>query len=227
MAKGEEKEIQVTFPENYHVENLKGKPATFKVKVHDIKRKNLPELDDEFAKDVSEFETLEEYKADIAKRLQERKEQEARNEKESAVIEKAVANAEVEIPEVMIKTELDRMVRDFENRLRVQGMNLQLYYQFSGQNEEALREQMKDDAERRVRNTLVLEAIAKAEKIEVSEDEIDAEFEKMSEMYQRPADELRRILNANGSIEDLKEEIMVRKTVEFLVEQSKTVTDAA
>lgn len=227
MAKGEEKDVNVTFPETYHVDDLKGKQAVFKVLVHDIKRKNLPELDDEFAKDVSEFETLEEYKEDIAKRLQERKEQEARSAKESAVVEKAVANAEVDIPEVMVDTEVDRMLRDFENRLRVQGMNLELYYQFSGQSEDDLRGQMRSDAERRVRNNLVLEAVAKAESIEVDEEEIDAEFERMSEQYQRPADELRRILSANGSIDDLKEEILLRKTVEFLVAQSKAVTEAA
>jgi trigger factor len=223
MTKGEEKEINVTFPENYHSEDLKGKAAVFKVKLHDIKRKNLPELDDEFAKDVSEFDTLEEYKQDIEKRLKQRKEQEQQAAKETAVVEKAAANAEVEIPQVMIETELEQMLKEFERRLRMQGMTLEMYFQFSGQNEAALKEQMRSDAEKRVRNNLVLEAIAKAENIEATDAEVDAEIEKMAENLKRSPEEIRQILTANGSITGMKQDLSVKKTVDFLVANSKQV----
>jgi len=227
MEKGEEKDVEVTFPESYHSEALQGKQAVFKVKVNDIKRKNLPPLDDEFAKDVSEFETLEEFKADIKSRLLRNKEQELKNEKETALIEKAVAAAQVDIPPVMVENEIDLMLREFESRLRMQGMNLDLYYQFSGQTEDALKEQMKGDAEKRVRNNLVLEAIAKAEKIEATDADLDAELQKMAEQYQRTADEIRSLLSANGNLDGIKSDLTIRKAVEFLVEQSKAVTTAA
>lgn len=227
MAKGEEKDINVTFPENYHSEELKGQPVVFKVKLHDIKRKNLPELDDEFAKDVSEFDTLEEYKQDIAKRLQERKGQTAQRDKENAVVAKAAEAAEVEIPDVMIEAELEQMLGDFENRLKMQGMNLEMYFQFSGQDEAALKEQMRSDAGKRVRQNLVLEAIAKAEGIEASEEEVNEELEKMSKQYQRSVDELRSILTANGNLDSLKGDLVTRKTVQFLLDNSKTETTVA
>jgi trigger factor len=227
MNLGEEKDIEVTFPEEYHAENLKGKPAVFKVTVHDIKRKNLPELDDEFAKDVSEFDTLAEFKEDIVKRLKENKEKQVQRDKENAVIEKAVENAKVEIPQVMIDSEVETMVKDFEQRLSMQGMNLELYLQFSGQTEEALKEQMSGDAEKRVRNNLVLDAISKAEGIEASEADVDAELETMSKQYQRSVEELRTILSANGNLEGLKSDLSIRKTIEFLVENSKVVAEVA
>jgi trigger factor len=221
LNKGEEKDITVNFPENYHSEDLKGKEAVFKIHLHDIKRKNLPALDDEFAKDVSEFETLEEFKSDLSKNLQTRKESELQRNKEAEVVEKAAAAAQIDIPEVMIDNEAAQMVKEFENRLRSQGMNLEMYSQFTGQNEDALKEQMRGDAEKRVRNNLVLEAIAKAEGIEASEEDINAELENMSKMYQRPADELRAILSANGNLSDLTHDLVVKKTVDFLLENSK------
>jgi len=227
MAKGEEKEINVTFPENYHSEELKGKPVVFKVTLHDIKRKNLPALDDEFAKDVSEFDTLEEYKQDIAKRLQDRKEQSAQREKENAVVEKAAAAAEVEIPSVMIDNEVEQMMGDFANRLKMQGMNLEMYFQFSGQDEAALKDQMRGDAEKRVRQNLVLEAIAKAEGIEATEEEVNEELEKLSKQYQRSVEEIRAILAANGNLESIKGDLVTRKTVQFLLENSKTEAPVA
>jgi trigger factor len=227
MNLGEEKDIEVTFPEEYHAENLKGKPAVFKVTVYDIKRKNLPELDDEFAKDVSEFDTLAEFKEDIVKRLKENKEKQVQRDKENAVIEKAVENAKVEIPQVMIDSEVETMVKDFEQRLTMQGMNLELYLQFSGQTEEALKEQMSGDAEKRVRNNLVLDAISKAEGIEASEADVDAELETMSKQYQRSVEELRSILSANGNLDGLKSDLRIRKTIDFLVENSKAVAEVA
>ncbi|TMV52951.1 trigger factor [Paenibacillus mesophilus] len=223
MAKGEEKDVNVTFPEEYHSEELKGKAAVFKVTVRDIKRKNLPELDDEFAKDVSEFDTLDEFKQDISKRLQERKEKSNEQERESALVEKAAANAEVEIPDAMITTEVDQMFNDFGNRLKMQGMELDMYLQFTGQDEATVKQQMRTDAARRVRNNLVIEAIAKAENISATEEEINEELERLSNQYQRSADELRAILSANGSLDSLQTDLTTRKTIAFLVENSKAV----
>ncbi|QNK60004.1 trigger factor [Paenibacillus sp. PAMC21692] len=223
MQLGDFKDVEVTFPETYHAEHLAGKAAVFKVKLHELKRKALPALDDEFAKDVSEFDTLEEYKADLKTKLLESKEKEAEQAREVAVVDKATAAAEVEIPEAMIDTETDYMVKDFENRLRMQGMNMDLYYQFSGQNEEALRGQMRSDAEKRVRNNLVLEAIAKAEGFDATEEDLAAELENLSKQYNRPAEELRDIFEKNGNISNLQEDILLRKTIKFLLDNSKTV----
>lgn len=226
LATGDFKDVTVTFPETYHAEDLAGKEAVFQVKVHEIKRKELPALDDEFAKDVSEFDTLEEYKEDLKKQLLSRKEQEAKGAKEAAVVEKVAENAEVEIPEAMIEGEVQNMVRDFENRLRSQGMDLEMFLSFSGQTVDDLKGQMKDDAEKRVRNNLVLEQIAKAEGIEVTEEEIEKELAAMAETYKRTAEEIRSILAANGSLGSLKEDVTLRKTIELLVESSKEVAVA-
>jgi trigger factor len=227
MSKGEEKDVNVTFPEEYQSEDLAGKAAVFKVKLHEIKRKNLPELDDEFAKDVSEFETLEEYKQDIEKGLKAKKEQENERNRENTVVEKAAEAAEVEVPAPMVETEIEQMLQDFSNRLRQQGMNMESYYQFSGQDEAALKEQMRGDAEKRVLQNLVLEAIAKEENVTVTEEEINEELEKMGEMYQKSAEELRTILSANGNMDGLEKDLTTRKTVKLLIELSKTTTDVA
>ncbi|TNJ66487.1 trigger factor [Paenibacillus hemerocallicola] len=223
LAKGEEKDVNVTFPEEYHSEELKGKEAVFKVTVRDIKRKNLPELDDEFAKDVSEFDTLDEFKQDIVTRLQERKQKSNEQELESSLVEKAAANAEVEVPEAMITTEVEQMYTEFGNRLQMQGMDLAMYLQFTGQDEATVKQQMRTDAARRVRNNLVIEAIAKAESISASEEEINEELERLSSQYQRSTDELRAILSANGSLDTLQNDLTSRKTIAFLVENSKAV----
>lgn len=218
MKAGEEKEIQVTFPDEYHAKQLAGKPATFKVKVHEVKAKQLPALDDEFAKDVDEeVETLDELKAKIRARLEEAKKNEAEAAVRNAVVEKAAANAEIDIPEVMVKNETDRMLREFDQRLQMQGLNLQMYYQFSGQDEAALREQMREDAEKRVRAALTLEAIAKAENIEVTDEEVNKELEKMAEAYKLSVDKIKELL---GSLDGVKEDLKWRKTVDFLVEHS-------
>ncbi|WP_178021150.1 trigger factor [uncultured Paenibacillus sp.] len=223
LATGDFKDVTVTFPDTYHAEELAGKEAVFKVKVHEIKRKQLPELDDEFAKDVSEFDTLAEFTEDLKKQLGSRKEQEAKAAREGALVDKIGENAEVEIPEAMINGEVENMVRDFDNRLRSQGMNLDMFLGFSGQTVDDLRGQMQGDAEKRVRNNLVLEAIAKAEKIEVTQDEINKELNDMAEAYKRTPEEIRNILAANGSLGSLNEEILIRKTIEFLLENSKEV----
>ncbi|CEG28057.1 trigger factor [Bacillus sp. B-jedd] len=221
VAAGESKDVEVSFPEEYHAAELAGKPATFKVTVHEIKGKELPELDDEFAKDVDdEVETLDELKNKIKSRLEHDKNHQKEHHVRDSVIEKAAANTEVELPAVMVQSETDRMMQEFEQRLQMQGMNLDLYFQFSGQDEEALREQMKGDAEKRVRVNLALEAIAKAENIEVTEEDINAELEKMAEMYNMTPE---NIVNALGGTEVLKSDIEKNKAVDFLVENSKTV----
>ncbi|MGG2095245.1 trigger factor [Bacillus sp. S13(2024)] len=220
LKAGEQKDVEVSFPEEYHAAELAGKPATFKVTVHEIKVKELPALDDEFAKDANEeVATLDELKAKLRENLEENKKHEAENKLRDEVVEKAAANAEIEIPEAMIETELDRMVREFEQRLSYQGMNLELYYQFTGTDEAKLKEQMKEDAAKRVTTNLVLEAIIKAENIEVTEEEVNAEVEKMAEMYNMPVDAVKQAL---GNVEGVKEELQIRKAVDFLVDNSKT-----
>lgn len=220
---GAEKDVNVTFPEEYHAEELAGKPAVFKVKIHDIKSKQLPELNDEFAKEAEgDAETLEDLKKELRTKLEESKKQEAENQTRETVIEKASENAEIEIPEAMVNTELDRMVQEFGQRLQMQGMNLDLYYQFSGTSEEALREQMKEDAQKRVRTNLVLEAIVEAENIEVSEEEIDAELSKMAEMYKMEVEQIKQMLAMQGGNDAVAADLKVRKAIDFLVENSKT-----
>ncbi|MHA7137092.1 trigger factor [Rossellomorea arthrocnemi] len=221
VAPGEEKEVEVNFPEEYHAAELAGKPATFKVKVHEIKAKELPALDDEFAKDADEeVETLAELKEKIEKRLQESKKNEAETAVRETLVNKASENAEVEIPEVMVTAEVDRMMQEFEQRLQMQGMNLDLYFQFSGQSEEDLKGQMKEDAGKRVRTNLTLEAIAAAENLEVTDEEAEEEVNKMAEQYNMSADNIKQAL---GGLDTLKADLKVRKAVEFLVENSKTV----
>lgn len=219
LEAGQEKDVEVTFPEEYHAAELAGKPAVFKVKVHEIKSKQLPELDDEFAKDADEeVETLAELKEKTQKSLEDSKKHEAEHAVRDAVIEKAATNAEVTIPEVMVETEVDRMLQEFEQRLSMQGMNLDLYFQFSGQDEAALKGQMKEDAEKRVRVNLVLEAIVNAENIEASEEEIEAEIGKMAEMYKMSAEDIKKAL---GGSDALKSDITFRKAIDFLVDNSK------
>ncbi|WP_243354465.1 trigger factor [Bacillus litorisediminis] len=218
---GEEKDVEVTFPEEYHASELAGKPAVFKVKVHEIKTKVLPELDDEFAVDVDEeVETLDALKEKIKNRLKEQKEQEADQHLRDTVVEKAAENAEIDIPEAMITTETDRMIQEFGQRLQMQGLNLELYYQFSGQDESALREQMKEEAENRVRINLVLEAIAIAENLEATEEDVEKELESMSSQFNLSADQIKKAL---GNLDGLKTDIKIKKAIEFLVENSKSV----
>ncbi|MED1204831.1 trigger factor [Heyndrickxia acidicola] len=220
LAAGEEKDVEVAFPEEYHAAELAGKPAVFKVKIHEIKTKELPALDDEFAKDVDEeVETLDQLKEKLEKNLKESKEHQAKHATEDAIVEKAAENAEIDIPEAMIDTELNRMMQEFEQRLQMQGLNLDLYFQFSGQDEKALRDQMKEDAQKRVRMNLTLEAIAEAENIEVSEEEVEAELTKMAEAYNMSAEDIKKAL---GSLDGVKGDLKVRKAVEFLVQNSKT-----
>jgi len=219
LAAGESKEVVVTFPEEYHAAELAGKQATFKVTIHEIKGKELPALDDEFAKDVDdEVETLAELKEKIKTRLVDSKKHEAEHHVRDSVVEKAAENAEVEIPAVMIDNEVKRMMQEFEQRLQMQGMNLELYFQFSGQDENALREQMKEEAENRVRVNLTLEAIAKAENLEATDEDVNAELENMAGMYNMTVDSIKAAL---GGVEGVKADLKLKKAIDFLVENKK------
>ncbi|MFC0187990.1 trigger factor [Fictibacillus aquaticus] len=220
---GAEKDVNVTFPEEYHAAELAGKSAVFKVKIHDIKAKQLPELNDDFAKEADEeVDSLDALKTKLRTKLEESKKHEAEHTTRDTVVEKAAENAEIEIPEAMVNTELDRMMQEFAQRLQMQGMNLDLYFQFSGTDEAALREQMKTDAEKRVRTNLVLEAIAEAENLEATEEEINAEFEKMAEMYNLEVSKIKEMLAAQGGESAVAADLKVRKAIDFLVENSKT-----
>ncbi|HEY2420259.1 MAG TPA: trigger factor [Neobacillus sp.] len=219
IATGESKDVEVTFPEEYHAAELAGKLATFKVTVHEIKAKELPALDDEFAKDVDdEVESLAELKEKIKTRLVDGKNHEAEHHLRDTVVEKAAENAEVEVPEVMTNNEVNRMMQEFEQRLQMQGMNLELYFQFSGQDENALREQMKEEAEKRVRVNLTLEAIANAENLEATDEDVDAELEKMAGTYNMTVDSIKAAL---GGIAGIKDDLKMKKAVDFLIENKK------
>jgi trigger factor len=219
IATGESKDVEVNFPEEYHATELAGKPAVFKVTLHEIKTKQLPALDDEFAKDVDdEVESLDALKEKIKNRLVSDKEHQAEHHVRDAVVEAAAKNAEIEVPEAMVDTELDRMMNEFEQRLQMQGMNLELYFQFSGQNEEVLREQMKEEAANRVRVNLTLEAIAKAENIEATDEDVENELENMAKVYNMTVDNIKKAL---GGVSGLKADLQLKKAVDFLVANKK------
>lgn len=219
---GEEVEVNVTFPEDYHAKDLAGKDAVFKVKIHEIKEKQVPELDDEFAKDVDdEVETLAELREKKEKEIRERKQREYENKIRETIIEKVTENAEIDIPEAMINTELDNMLREFEQTVQMQGMTMDMYYEMSGQDEEKLREHMKEDAEKRVKTNLTLEAIFEAENLEVSEEAIDEEIAKMADMYKLEKDQIVSMLGGNTDI--LKNDLKFKTTIDFLVEHGKPV----
>ncbi len=217
---GEDVEVNVTFPENYQAEELQGKAAVFKCKVKEIRVKELPELDDEFAQDVSEFDTLAEYKDDIRAKLLERKTQEAKNEKQSKVVEKAVANATMDIPDAMIDEQVRRMADDFTRRIESQGLTVQQYMQFSGQTPEQMLDQMKPEAVKRIQNSLVLEAIAKAEGIEISDERLDEEIAKMAESYKMEADKLKEIMG-DYEKEQMKNDLAIQAAVDLITDAAK------
>jgi trigger factor len=221
LETGAEKDIEVTFPEEYHAAELAGKPAVFKVKVHEIKTKQLPELDDEFAKDADdEVETLAELKEKTKAKLEHDKKHEEEHFIQDAVIGKAVEGAQIDVPEVMISNEVNRMMNDFAQRLQQQGLNLELYFQFSGQDEETLKGQMKEQAERQVRTSLVLEAIAKAENLEATDEDVEAELAKMAEVYKMEVEAIKKVL---GNLDAIKEDLKIKKAIDFLVENRNTV----
>ena len=224
MNIGEEKEIQVTFPEEYHVEDLQGKAATFKVKLHEIKEKEVPDLDDEFAKDVSEFDTLEEYKADIRKKLEENAANRAKVEMEDQLIKKVVENASVEIPDVMVERQIDNLIRDFEFRLMYQGLSLDKYLEYTGTSKEGFRAQYRDEAYNRVKTQLVLEKISKVENIVAEEEDINKEISRMAEQYKKEVEEFRSTLREED-IDYISDGIVLQKTIDFLA-ANQVIVDA-
>ena len=217
---GEEVEVNVTFPENYQAENLAGKPAMFKVTVKEIKVKEYPEVDDDFAQDVSEFDTLAEYKEDIKKNLEEKKEKEAKADKESKVIEAIVKDAQMDIPEKMIEAQSQQMVEEFAQNIAMQGISFEQYMQFTGTTLEQLTEQVKPQAQARVESSLVLDAVVKAENIEATDEEFNKEIADMAEKYQMEVDKISELLS-DADKKNLKKDICARKAAEFVVAQAK------
>ncbi len=214
-----EVEVKVTFPEDYHAEELKGKDAVFKCTVHEIKMKELPEIDDEFAAEVSEFDTLDEYKADLKAKIKEQKEAEGKRKQEDQAVEKAVENASFEIPEAMITTNISQMTDDFARRMQSQGLTMEQYYQFTGMTAEKMEEEMRPQAIKRIETRIVLEAIAKAENIEISDEKIDEEISKMAESYKMEADKLKEFMS-DAEKKQMKEDMAVQEAVTFLVENA-------
>ncbi len=215
----EEVEVNVTFPEEYHAEELKGKPAMFKVVIKEIKEKELPDLDDDFAQDVSEFDTFAEYKEDVKAKLTATKENEAKNKKEEAVVNAIAQGAKMEIPEAMIETQAAQMTDDFARRMQSQGLSMEQYFQFTGLDAQKFMEQMKPQAEQRIKNRLVLEAVAKAENMTASDEDVDKEIENMASMYQMEVDKLKELVSDEEK-EQMKQDICVQKAVEFVVDKA-------
>lgn len=222
MKAGEEKDVRVTFPEDYHAEDLKGKEAVFACKVNAIQRKELPEADDEFAQDVSEFDTLEEYKQDIVRRLTEEKEAAARRAKENAVVAKIGENAQIDIPEAMVADQVSRMMDDFANRMQYQGITMEQYMQITGMDREKLAQQMRPEAMTRIRNSLVLEAVAAAENIEISDERVSEEIAKMAESYKMEADKLSELMGEEEKAQ-LRADLAVSQAARLVADAAKEV----
>jgi len=217
---GEEVEVNVTFPEQYQAEELAGQPAVFKVTVKEIKEKQLPELDDEFAAEVSEFDTLAEYKEDVKKNLTEKREKDAKNAKEDAVIDAIIEDAKMDIPDAMVETQQRQMIQEFAQNIQMQGLSIEQYFQFTGLTAETMMEQVKPQAEKRIKSRLVLEAVVKAENIVATEEDFDNEIAKMAEMYKMEADKVKESIGEEGK-KQFMEDLAVSKAVEFVVNEAK------
>lgn len=217
---GDEVEVNVTFPENYHASELASKPALFKVKIKAIKRKEYPELDDEFVQDVSEFETVDAYKEDIKARLTVKKESDAKQQKEDAVVNKIIENATMDIPEAMVEQQQNQMLQEYAQQLSYQGLSLEQYMQFTGMTPDVMKEQIKPQALKRIQSRLVLEAVVAAEGIAVSDEQFDEEIKKMAETYQMEEDKLKELMGEREK-ESITLDIAVQKAVELVVEEAK------
>ena len=217
---GDDVDVNVTFPEQYQAAELAGKPALFKVKIHEIKTKELPELDDEFAQDVSEFDTLAEYRESLKKNLEEQKENEAKGTKEDEAIQKIIDKSKMEIPEAMIQTQCETMIDEFAQRIAQSGLTMEQYLQFSGLTIDAMMEQVRPEALSRIQSSLVLEQIAKEENIEVSDEEVDAEIEKMAKSYGMEADKLKEYVG-EGERDSMKKNLAITKAVELVMDNVK------
>ena len=214
---GREVDVNVTFPEEYHAKELAGKPAVFKCTVKEIKVKELPDADDEFVKDVSEFDTMEEYRADLKKKIEDRKAADAKAKKEDAVIEKIIEGAQMEIPEAMIDTQAESLVDDFAQRLMMQGMSLEQYAQYTGATVESMKNQMKPQAKKRIESRLVLEAVAAAENLEASEEDIEAEMNRMAESCKMELDKLKELISGEEK-KNMRQDLSIQKAIELVTE---------
>lgn len=212
-------EVKVTFPEDYHAEDLKGKDAVFKCTIHEIKAKEIPEIDDEFAAEVSEFDTLDEYKADVKAKIKEQKAADGKRKKEDQAVEKAIANATMEIPDAMVNTQARQMMDEFAQRIQAQGLTMDQYFQFTGMDREKMMEEMKPQALKRIETRLVLEAVAKAENIEISDEKLDEELAKMAEAYKMEVDKLKEFMG-DAEKKQMKEDMAVQEAVTFLAENA-------
>ena len=212
---GDAVDVNVTFPTEYHAKELAGKPALFKVTVKAVKVKELPELNDEFASEVSDFETFEEYKADVEKKLLEKKQAEINNARTEEIIKKVIECSEMDIPQPMIDMQAEQMVNEYAQRLQMQGLSLEMFMQYTGQTAESLKEQYKDQAKARIQSSLVLEAVAKAENIEVTDEDVDKEIEKMAAQYQMEKEKLKEYIQGQ-ELENLKADLKIQKAVELL-----------
>ena len=221
-----ETEVNVTFPEDYHAAELAGKPAVFKCTVKEIKEKQLPDLDDEFASEVSDFDTMAEYREDVQKKLTSKKEEEAKIAKEEAVLDAVIADAKMEIPDAMIETQQRQMLENFAQRIQAQGLTLEQYMQFTGLTAQTMMEQLKPEALKRIQSRLVLEAVAAAEKMEATEEDFEAEIKSMAEAYQMEADKVKELLGEQGA-KQVKEDLCVRKAADFIVDNAKEAKAAA
>ncbi|MDO4554770.1 MAG: trigger factor [Lachnospiraceae bacterium] len=219
---GDDVDVNVTFPEEYHAPDLAGKPALFKVKINGIKAKELPAIDDDFAQDVSEFDSLEEYKEDIKKKLLDQKENAARTDKENAVVDKVIENASMDIPQPMIDSQTEQMAEEFAQRIQYQGLTLDQYFQFTGTSREKMLEDLQPQAKKSIETRLVLEAIVDAEKIEATDEDLDEELGKMAAMYQMEVEQIKTILGDDQK-DAMRRDIAVQKAVTFLSEQAKEV----
>ena len=217
---GDDVDVNVTFPEQYQAEDLAGKPALFKVKIHEVKAKELPELDDEFAQDVSECDTLADYKEEVKKKLADRKEADARRTKEDEAVDKIIDDAKMDIPEAMIDNQVNSMINDFANNMMQQGLSLEQYMQFTGMTMDKFKEQVRPDAVKRIQTSLVLEQIAKDENIEVSDEDVDAEIEKMAASYGMEADKLKEYIQ-DAEKETMKNDIAIQKAITLVMDNAK------
>lgn len=220
---GDEFDVNVTFPEEYHAADLSGKPAVFKVKINEIKKRDLPKLDDEFAKDVSEFDTLEEYKNDIKKHIEDAKEKKAQNDVDDALIDQVIAGLKAEVPEVMYENSIDSFVNDFEYRLQMQGLNLETYLKYTGMEKDAFRKTFREQAERQVKVRLALDKIAELEKLEATEEDLEAEYKKLADHYKVDTDKVKSAINA----EDIKKDICINKAIDLIHDNAKVTEEKA
>ncbi|MBO7364515.1 MAG: trigger factor [Lachnospiraceae bacterium] len=214
---GDELDVHVTFPEEYHAENLAGKPALFKVKIHEIRTKELPEADDEFAEEVSDFDTLEAYRADLHAKLLERKQKDADRKKRDEILKRAVENAKMDIPAAMIEEQARSLANDYANRLQQQGLSMEMYMKYTGKTMDQVVDQFRDEAKTRIRNTLTLEAIAKAEGITVTDEDLDEEIKNMAESYQMEAEKLKELIGERD-LDGIRDELLVRKALDRIAE---------